>query len=246
MDNFKVNERLERIRRENAEFEKDSPYNFCDRWCARCAHEKQARCKLYLDEFERKTTCIAYGRPIDDFQVTSAIFEKQFEDLENLDSPYPPEFDDEFDDDFDDEEDYDDIEEDEPEFQEGLDNHPLQLTAEQYCQRAHNFLKNVFYGDQDVIIKFNYDFETIAWYHTLLAAKMHRALYGLHESNEGDEFGLCDAVAQLTICQKSIKESIKVLRRLKGYFPEHCSAITELLALLNNISSRIIHIEENI
>ena len=39
--------------KKNAEREKESPYNFCNCWCQRCPYEKQVRCKLYLDEFER-------------------------------------------------------------------------------------------------------------------------------------------------------------------------------------------------
>jgi len=242
MDNSKINRKLERIRRENAGLEKEAPYNFCDRWCQRCTKEKQSRCHLYLDDFEREITCIAYGKNSNDPEVIAGLMDKQIEELEGLDSQFLPDL--EGDCATDDSFDVDDSEEEA--IQAYLDNHPLQRTAEQYRLKARDFLKDFFHKNQDAIARFNYDFETIAWYHTLLAAKMHRALYGLYEANDEDEFGLCDAVAQLAICKKAINESVRSLRELKKNLSDSRNVIVGLLAILNNISSRIIHIEEDI
>src|SRR4030042_5301087 len=77
-----MSERLQKILRENAEFEKKAPYNFCDRWCECCLHEIQMRCKLYLDEFECKATCIAHGKDEDDLEITKAVMEAQFQEID--------------------------------------------------------------------------------------------------------------------------------------------------------------------
>ncbi|MBL7131709.1 MAG: hypothetical protein ISS45_09980 [Candidatus Omnitrophica bacterium] len=73
--------RLEEILRKNREFEREAPYNFCDRWYERCSHEKQIRCKLYQDEFEQKITCIAHGRGLDNPEITKEVMKRQFEDM---------------------------------------------------------------------------------------------------------------------------------------------------------------------
>ena len=238
--NTRKNERLKKIIEENIKFEKESPYNFCDRWCERCSHNKQMRCKLYQDEFEQKITCIAHGREPDDPEITEEVMRKQLEDVGEKIEQFMEE----------NEIDLDDI--DDPEFEkirehiEFVQNNPLNVTAGQYRKRAHQFLKNTFYNKKDVKSELIYDFETVAWYHTLLMVKLHRALSGFHEPIDEDEFALYDAVAQFAICRKAIKESIKALRKLKPYYLEHKNLIVELLALLHNILSRINAMEESI
>ncbi len=89
-------------------------------------------------------------------------------------------------------------------------------------------------------------FETVSWYHTLLSAKLRRALAGFHEPACEDEFGLYDAVAQFAICRKAICQSARALRNIKLHCSDKQLQITRLLALLNNIRSRIKAIEESI
>ena len=63
------NKRLQEIIRKNVEFEKEAPYNFCDRWCERCVLETQRRCKLYLYELDICVTNIAHGRDENDLEI---------------------------------------------------------------------------------------------------------------------------------------------------------------------------------
>ena len=237
---FQESERLKRIRQENAGFEKESPYNFCDRWCERCSQEKQMRCKLYQDEFEQKITCIAHGREPYDPEITEQVISKQFEDIEEKIEQFMEE----------NEIDFDDI--DNPEFEkirnhiEFVENNSLDATAEQYHKRAHKFLKDTFYDKKKISSKLVFDFETLAWYHTLLPVKLHRALCGFHEPVNEDEFALCDAVAQFAICKKTVNNSVQALRKIEPNYPDYKNLIVELLALLHNILSRIEAMEESI
>jgi len=235
-----MSERLKKILKENAEFERKSPYNFCDRWCERCTHEKQMRCSLYQDEFEQKITCIAHGRDSHDPEITEEVMRRQFEGVEEKIEQFME----------DNDIDLDDI--DSPEFEgtkeqvEPVKNHPLDATAKQYCKRTHEFLRKTFYDKKKVNAGIVYDFETIAWYHTLLPAKLHRALCGFYKPVDEDEFGLCDAVAQFAVCKKAIDQSTGSLRKIKPYYPAHQNLIVELSALLHNIDSRIKMLEESI
>ena len=182
-------ERLKKIIEENEKFEEQSPYNFCDRWCQRCSHDKQMRCKLYHDEFERKATCIAYGRAPDDSEIVKDIMRQEFEGIEEKLEKFMEE----------NQIDIDDI--DTPAFGAAgehidfLENNHLDLTAEQYCKRVDKFLKDTFYNKEGIVPELKYHFATVAWYHTLLLVKLHRVLDGFHKPAGEGEFVFYDAVA---------------------------------------------------
>lgn len=240
MERPKGSERLEKLKEENKRFELQSPYNFCDRWCERCAHEKQARCRLYQDEYERKLTCIAYGRDPDDSEVTAEILKQQYEPIEKLLEKDIEEYQIEIGD-------IDDSEFKEYERQDELaKNDSLTQTADQYLKKSHIFLEKTFINPQEIVPALKYDFETVAWYHTLLFVKITRALTGFHEAPNDDEFGLCDAVAQFSICKKATSESDSALRRISKVYTQYRAQIIELLALLSNIKSRIELLEQTI
>jgi len=249
-----MSKRLEEIRKKNAEFEKESPYNFCDRWCERCVHEKQIRCTLYKDELERKITCIAHGRDEDDPEITKAIMDAQYKEVDEKLSEYMDKFGIDLDNpDIDEDEldeehliDFNDLPEDIQKHIKFVENNPLSATAEQYCKKAHEFLKKIFYKDEKKYAALNYDFQTVSWYHTLLPAKLQRALAGFHEPVSEDDFSLCDAVAQFEICKKAIRESVGALRKIDQTLVSYHLKILELIAILHNIYSRIEVMEESI
>lgn len=242
-----MSEQLDKILRENADWEKKAPYNFCDRWCERCLHNKQVSCKLYLDEFEQKTTCIAHGKDEDDSEITEAVMRAQYEEVEEkfneeveefgLDLDYPDISEDELS-----EEDAVDLKDLPSEIQKHIrfvENNPLKTVAKNYSDKACIFLKQTFYKKEPDDAQLSYDFQTVSWYHTLLPVKIGRALSGFHKPVYEDEFALYDAVAQFQVCQKSVRESIKALRRIKQHFSGYHKQINILIALLHNIGSRI-------
>lgn len=239
MDKSVESERLKRIRQENLKFEQETPYNFCDRWCERCIAEKQNSCRLYLDEFEQKLTCIAHGKEPDDPEITSEIMRLQYETVEEKLENFIEENGIEF-------------EELDEEFQkllkeqeEFIEKNPLHKTAEVYHKKAHQLLEEKFYK-KTTAAKYTSEFEIVAWYHTLLPAKLHRALCAFHEPATKGDISLNDAVAQFEICKKAINESAGALRRIGKNLTGYQKHIAELLALLNNIHSRIKLIEHSI
>lgn len=249
-----MDERLKKIHQKNAEWEKETPYNFCDRWCERCVHEKQIRCTLYKDELECKITCIAHGRDENDPEITEAVMEAQYKEIDEklsqdmkgsgIDLDFPDADEDDFD-----EEDAIELEDLPQEIQNHIkfvENNPLDKTAKSYCDKAHEFLKATFYKNDSVDPVLKYDFETIAWYHTLLPAKLHRALCGFHEPACEGEFALYDAVAQFQVCKKAITQPVEALRKILPGYPAFNIQIKEMLALLHNIHSRILAMEESI
>jgi len=247
-----MSKRLQEIFQKNAEFEKASPYNFCDRWCESCVYEKQIRCMLYKDELERKVTCIAHGRDEDDPEITKAVMEEQYKEVDeklgehidkfgiDLDDPDINELSEE------NEVDFEDLPENIQKHIKYVENNPLDATAKNYFHRAHAFLKSTFYKNEKAHPEFKYDFETVSWYHTLLHVKLHRALCGFHEPACEGDFALHDAVAQFQVCKKAITQSAGALSRISKGCASHGTQIQQLLALLHNIHSRIEQLEESI
>jgi hypothetical protein len=236
----------------NAEYEKQTPYNYCDRWCQRCSYKKQIRCTLYKDELECKMACIAHGKDEDDPEINERFMEAQYKEVENklkesadkfgFDLNYPgigelsqaSEID------------FEKLPEDIQEHIRFVENNPLDKAAGNYCHKTHAFLKKTFYKDAKAYSSLKYDFETVAWYHTLLSAKLRRALCGFHKPTSEGDISLYDAVAQFEICRKAAKNSIVALQKIKDTHPSFRPKITELLALLHNILSRIELMEQEI
>lgn len=238
----------------NVELERETPYNFCDRWCEKCVHEKQIHCTLYKDELERKITCIAHARDEDDLEITKAVIEAQYKEVDEKLSEGMDKFGIDLDNpDIDEgklvEEDAIDFKDLPPDIQKHIrfvGNNPLDATAKNYFDKAHAFLKKTFYREGKIDPMLKDDFKIVSWYHTLLPAKVHRALCGFHEPVSEGDISLCDAVAQFQICKKAIKLSIKALRNIVVKDKGMHNIIMPLLSLLHNMFSRIELIEDEI
>ena len=127
-----------------------------------------------------------------------------------------------------------------------VENNPLDAAAKNYFDKAHAFLKETFFRDGEIDPMLKDDFEIVSWHHTLLPAKLHRALCGFHEPAREGEFALYDAVAQFQICKKAIKDSAVALRNITEKDESLHGSVTALLALLYNMLSRIELVEEQI
>lgn len=240
-----ASERLKKIIEENKKVEKESPYNFCDRWCERCPHQTQDRCTLYQDELERKLTCIAHGRDEDDPEITEEVLRWQHEPaqeaLEKLEEALGEEI-----------EEIDLEAMDSPEFEKikkhirFVESHSLPKIAQSYHRKAWEFLEKIDFKKNPAASDLADDFEIIEWYHTLLPAKLQRALAGFHEPISEGDMSLHDVVAQLAVCKKAIHLSTESLRKLKGKYAEHQVLIIELIALLQNILGQIDTLEKSI
>ncbi len=242
--------RLQEIIRKNAEFEKQAPYNFCDRWCERCPLDTQNRCTLYMEELDRRITNIAHGRDEDDLEILKEDLENKLDEIESHTQQCEqegyfdfPEFSSS---NYDEDNNYEEIKEK----QEQLQRHPLQVFANNYMHRIHDFLKEAFYPKAESMAQdLRNDYHVVAWYHTLLPVKLHRALCGLYARDrfdEEDDFALCDAVAQLAICKKAIKNSYQALNNIAQKNIQFKTRIKYFLVLLDNIFGRIELIEQEI
>ncbi len=231
--------RLREILKQNEEFEKQAPYNFCDRWCERCSFDKKNRCKLYKNELEQKITCIAHGKKPDDIEITLEILQEQCgeigETIENLEKKLDL-----------------DLNEDNPDFKKiknhikSAQNHPLFKIANEYTAKAASFLKLAFREKKATNLKLTYNFQTVNWYHTLLSAKLKRALAGFHAPVTNGDIALYDAVAQLEICKKSISQSLAALGEIGKTVRDLGPNISCLIVLLKEIRKKIEELEKNI
>lgn len=245
-------QRYKKILEENRAFEQTAPYNFCDRWCERCIHETQMRCRVYLNDLERRVSCIAHGRDEDDPEITEAVMHAQYGDIDEKLRQTAEKFNVDLDNiaiEEPDEEDLVDFEDLPPKIQNHINfvrNHKLPGTAERYSNICCDFLKETYYNKQDIDAALRNDFEVISWYCWLLPPKVQRAIAGFHEPMSEGDLGPCDAVAQCIICKKAIRESIKSFKNIQPRYLHYKAAIQEMLALLGNMLSRIELLEESI
>jgi len=164
-------------------------YNYCDRFCERCTLTR--RCRVYADEKVRIEEHRKRGEDPDDWSVVLDDVRKEFgktmklirtaTEKEGIDlesgslSPPPAESD--------------------------PSAHPLHKLSRQYMAQAHRFLENLrkkieTFG-QDLTVcagmtpdsvtdlkKIITEYETVLWFHTLVPAKIHRALLSKLEAAE--------------------------------------------------------------
>ncbi|MEK7449129.1 MAG: hypothetical protein AAB019_06565 [Planctomycetota bacterium] len=240
-----MSEKLKKILKENARFEKQSPYNFCDRWCERCPAETTNHCRLFHDEYERRVMNIAHGRAEDDLAAFEEQFKEKLARLEAALQPWEKKFD---------RPELEEIEEEidrdaEEEFhkqreakREKVSGHPLYKMTHQYMKKTYGFLKEIYYDENEKIPPdLKYHYETVSWYHTLMSAKIYRAISSFYEPkiDEKEDFELSDAVAQLIICQKGIKQSQEAWKKIAPSLPDQPKIINDLLAVLHNMNTNI-------
>lgn len=250
--------KLRKILRKNAEMERKTPYNFCDRWCERCVWEKQKTCSLYLEEFEQRITNIANGRDENDLEIWQNELEKKLQEMpasvsEDTQREWEPSGEYEYynsgsgkkancgdEDEYEEEECSDEyLEELQTRKERFLNAHPLQVISEQYMNRSAVFLKEAFPDDEEIAPDLFSHYETVSWYHTLLPSKMYYGLSALCEYDGTDDTELCDTIAEWAVCKKGIKKSVEALREIARAKPGFKKTITLLLALLHNMHSRI-------
>lgn len=235
-----MRKRLKNILKKIKEQEKETPYNYCDRWCERCVYEKQVRCRLYGDEMEQKLNCIANGRDENDVEITGEVIRRQWEEAFEGFEEKMQEFGIEV----------DEINEHEEDaFKKNYRNKekdPLRATADNYGENTDIFLRKHFFKNRKIPGEVKNELEILSWYHTVLPVKLERALTGLNKEKDQYGFGLVDAVGQLLICKKAIKKSLEALKKIRQYFPEEEQHIMKMKVLLNNISSRIDLLEKGI
>lgn len=222
----------------------DGIFNYCDRWCEKCKFT--ANCFLFTQESKIKTHEILHNGNMSNIEE---VFDKEFDNLKNEDDK--EEYDDFMDEDFFDsisDEDDDLIkhedEEKEPE-------HPVNDLIDKYFLKSHSliesidakfrFLSELKENHKSSIVKKAFDdFEILMWYHTLIGAKMKRALHGLDEVSKEDdeevrEIHEDDMNGSAKVGIISVKRSISALENLHDTLPEFSNDIEESLILLGKI-----------
>jgi len=239
-----LGEKIDRIRQSNRQDAQEAPYNHCDRWCERCPVDIQKNCRLYLDEIGRKAFNIAHGRDPDDLEILEKEMEEEAQAFEAALAKEEYHL---MDDDVESLEENEEVKREFEALHNKVHTHPLWKAAWQYCSKAREFLKSVDFPAQDFSPETKYHLETITWYHTLLSAKMNRALTGFYETDleHLKDHAACDAVAQLDVCQKAVEQSLQAFKMLAPSIPPNPSLVS-LTALLNNIRDQIHLVEQDL
>ncbi len=238
-----MNKRIDLIRAKNQEWAKESPYNYCDRFCERCPLNIKETCRLYLDQIDREATNIAHGRDPQDLE----ILEEDMEDLEEKIEQALSEQGEDLTLEMSAEEETQILNEMET-IDQKTHTHDLMKVVHQYYLKAREYLIDIRYAEKVFPAETAYHLTTIAWYHSLVSAKMNRALTGFYEADIAHlyDFALHDAVAQLDICRKAVTESLQAFRYLCASDTVSDSVEKYLMALLHHIQDQILLVEQDI
>lgn len=241
-------------------------YNYCDYWCARCPFTR--RCRNFA--MEPELTRRAKGEAPEDLDATNRGFwDKLAEQVRNksVESRLAPPWDDA---DWGDA-DWDELEPD-PEYEarersleEALAKHPLVVWSQEYMLRVGRWLKaaekDLKAFAQELLESAGDSFATedyaeraremgdlidvVAWYHTLVRAKLTRAVRSQLESGDEGvpdvlvESRTYDANGSAKLSLVSIERSIAAWLRLREMLLSQEGEILSLLALLSRLRKRL-------
>lgn len=241
-------------------------YNYCDYWCARCPFTRRCRNFAMGPELTR----LAKGEVPEDHDATNRGFWDQLAERvrnKTVESRLAPSWDDagRGDSEWDDLQPDPAYEERERSLEESMAKHPLVVGSQEYMLRVGRWLKAAV-GDlkafaQELLESAGDAFDNadheeqaremgdlidvVAWYHTLVRAKLARAVRSLLESGDKDvpevlvESRSYDANGSAKLSLVSIERSIAAWLRLRELLPAQEGEILSLLAILGRLRKRL-------
>jgi len=224
-------------------------HNYCDRWCERCPMTH--KCYVFWLEKGREAQHRAAGRDPSDWDVVVQDVRSQFRqaiemlreaaEAHGIDLDHLPQGD------------YTSAD---------PSAHPLHQGAEAYLETAHAFVQDLHrrlagehasleqramvLGPERVAGEYRDILdahEVISWYHTLIPAKVHRALSSRMEAErEGDggrEHRMGDALGSAKVAYESVVRSMAALRRVYDWDQGLEDQVIPLLADLDRMRRQI-------
>ncbi len=245
-------------------------YNYCDYWCERCAFTR--RCRNYVsDRAERGQARSGDEASPPDADATNATFwdalAERLREISVFGKPEPSALEPPADEFGPDDAPDDAWLEQETKSREEARRHPLAILSHDYMMKVHEWLKTAD-GDLKVVARslledatnpFVEDdveeqareigemIDVVAWYHTLIPAKLGRAVRGIMERAEGAgeyaaiiaESRCSDASGSGKVALIGVERSIAAWLKLRDILPAKEDSILSMLAMLNRIRRRI-------
>lgn len=221
-------------------------HNYCDRWCERCP--RTARCTVFAMAESEKTDSQTWD-------AKNQAFWDQLQETFDLTLEMARDWADE-----------NDIEIDEAEYEDYLalrehvdeytDGHPIMKAANAYRQQVHNWfganeaifehlnedIRQTWPTDrsgtdsEDALWELSDIVDVILWYHTLILAKLHRAVHQVIErdiTGEDDITGDSDGSAKIALI--SMDRSLYAWNVLRKHLPDRETDIRNFLAQLEKL-----------
>ena len=218
-------------------------YNYCNRWCERCAFTDQ--CSVFASEKEMREIANASEdqrqRMIDEME--KRIFGFDDFDQEDFDEGEATDDFPDFDMDFEDEEEYENEQNDLFSPRKQAERHPLVLKVRDYSDLVREWLmrqeantKKDFHkllaeGSADIIFE---ALEVIGWYHLFLFTKTERAMNGHYEMAE-NEFAEEDMNGSAKVALLGMDECIEAFTTLHLHLRSEKTAIVSFRKMLEEI-----------
>ncbi len=228
-------------------------FNYCDRWCDRCRFTEV--CRLFYDEQRAMSRARRKGKDPDSFDTTLAMMDASFKRTTRLIKRWAKK------------EGIDLNEMVTPEVEAEVSRsrqshaqtreHPLCQAANSYREAAHALLKRLsplfdearenaieraqimdVQGEAATLAKVRDAFDAIAWDHTMLMVKTHRAMNSLAEANQDPDdkqFHLDDAAGTATVARKCLLRSRAALHVLYDWDKDLSDDMIPLLVAVERI-----------
>ncbi|AWH84176.1 hypothetical protein HYN59_03180 [Flavobacterium album] len=219
-------------------------HNYCDRWCEKCP--KTSHCSVFITEEafneinskEPDASENPFALMENMFEITQSLIEDMAEkhvfDLSGITEDVSVQAENEF---------------------EQARNHPLSRKGNDYFKAVDVLLKGngnyfaetaerqlMIFGEREEskLLTLKESFETIRWYCTLLAAKLHRAMGTYLDDDIDEEFTRDELFGTLKVSFIATQRSMVAWAKVLEYFPDKEDTILPLLVTLEQIYKTII------
>jgi len=222
-------------------------YNYCDRWCERCAYTN--RCRVYRDTERIAERHRQRGEDPHDLNTAVSDVARSFEKVRRLMERYAKA----------NNLDLDEMAREgaaelaEPKRERSIDAHPMARGAMRYTKSCGELLKELtgvfneardeaddrsafmdVQDEADQLARVRDAFEVLSWDHALILGKIRRALGGkLEAEDESDELRescLSDAAGSAWVARKCLIRSKAALLAIYDWDPDRRDQVIELLA----------------
>jgi hypothetical protein len=220
-------------------------YNYCDRWCERCAFA--SRCRSYAMERSMKRMIAKKEKQNAEFwaaleKTLGEAIDPAIKQADQLftDPKIDPPISDLSDP-------MDEIEKDEMDRRDHFvrDEHPLGRRSMQYMHGVDQFFKTDHPGEPPADAPWRDAWEVIQWYKIFIHVKLCRALHGMLDEREDDAFAdegdddegvtTRDSDGSAKIAIIAMERSISAWSMIREHFPRDKQAILQMMGLLAHL-----------
>lgn len=203
-------------------------YNYCNRWCANCDFKE--RCRLFYMERQES---LYMENELDSIKTLELNLQESLNIIKDIAEDAFPGL-------------LDNANEDEPpksieNIREEIHNHELFFRTYKYEKAVDRWIEDhaVSKASGTIVPVFREEVQIIMWYQPFIGVKVFRALSGLIDSKEYDDYSLYDANGTAKVLLQAVEESKQAWMKLMEKVTDGTDKILDLMNALNHLREMI-------